>query len=105
MRIIEGHLEAYWEQGWEGRIAFAFQFEGNTQPFFLKDGHVLTIYNEDGTILWNGAIKFVKRGWLDRHNLKADVWSNEKQKGVKYADWMDWFWRQPPLKARLEVFE
>ena len=66
IKILQGELEAYWEQGMEGLILFSFMPEGG------KD---------------------------------ADIWSNEKQKGVSYADWMDWFWRKPPLKAKLAFEE
>ena len=31
-----GELEAYWEQGWEGRIEFAFHYEGLKRLFSLK---------------------------------------------------------------------
>jgi len=105
MKEIIGMLEAYWEQGMEGRIEYAFQFEGNTHPFFLQNGQLLTIYETDGKILWSGKIHFVKRGFFDNHKLNAGIWSFIKQKGVSYADWMDWFWRTPPLKAKLEVEE
>ena len=105
MTVLTGELEAYWEQGWEGRFDFAFQFEGNMQPFLLKNGQRLTIYNTDGSILWSGKLQFVKRGFFDNHKLKADVWSFIKQKDVSYAAWMDWFWRKPPLKAKLEYEE
>lgn len=103
MKVIEGELEAYWEQGMEGRIDFAFHFEGNRRPFFLEDGQNLTIYDSDGNILWSGKLQFVKLGFFDKHKLKADIWSYTKQKGVSYANWMDWFWRKPPLKAKLEI--
>ncbi len=104
MKILDGTLEAYYENGWEGQFVFAFQFEGNTTPFFLENGQHLTIYNADGTTLWSGKIQLVRRNtWLDKHRLSADIWSDWKQKGVSYADWMDWFWRNPPLKAKLEV--
>ncbi|HKJ38327.1 MAG TPA: hypothetical protein VJ972_06100 [Anaerolineales bacterium] len=103
MTELNGELEAYWEQGMEGRIDFAFTFEGNKQPFFLQNGHHLTVYQLDETILWEGRIQFVKRGFFDKHRLKTDIWSDAKQKGVSYADWMDWFWRKPPLKAKLIV--
>ncbi|MDD2922544.1 MAG: hypothetical protein PHQ36_09680 [Anaerolineales bacterium] len=105
VKILEGALEAYWEQGWEGRIDFAFQFEGNAQPFLLQNGYSLTIYDVDEKILWSGKIQYVKRGFFDNHKLNANIWSYEKQKGVSYADWMDWFWRNPPLKAKLEIEE
>lgn len=106
MKVISGELEAYWEQGWEGRIDFAFQFEGNEAPFILQNGHQLTIYDTDEKILWSGKIQLVKRStWWDNHKLDAGIWSYVKQKGVSYADWMDWFWRKPPLKAKLEIEE
>ncbi len=97
-------MEAYFEQGWEGRIEFAFHFEGQREPFFLKNGQRLTIYNAEGDVLWSGKVKLVRRNtWLDNHHLRAGIWADWKQKGVSYADWMDWFWREPPLKAELEV--
>jgi len=106
MKVLSGELEAYWEQGWEGRIDFAFQFEGNQAPFILQNGHQLTIFNADEKILWSGKIQWVKRStWWDNHKLDAGIWSYVKQKGVPYADWMDWFWRKPPLKAKLEIEE
>lgn len=106
MRTIEGELEAYWEQGWEGRIEFAFHYEGLKTPFFLENGQNLTIYNSDETVRWSGKIDLVKRNtWFDKHKLNAEVWSYTKQKGVAYADWMDWFWHNPPLKAKLDFEE
>ena len=103
MQKYEGHLEAYWEQGWEGRIDFAFQPDDSPHPIFLQSGHRLTILDTDGTTLWSGAIHFVTRRWKDNHKLDAGIWAYEKQKGVTYAQWMDWFWRKPPLKATLEI--
>ncbi len=105
MSVLHGELEAYWEQGWEGRIEFAFQFEGNKEPFFLENGQRLTIYAADEKILWSGKIQYVNRGFFDNHKLSAGIWSEIKQKGVSYADWMDWVWRKPPLKAKLEFEE
>ena len=106
MKILTGELEAYWEQGWEGRIDFAFQFSGNQEPFILQNGQQLTIYDTNEKVLWSGKIQLVKRNmWWDNHKLDAEIWSWVKQKGVSYADWMDWFWRKPPLKAKLEMEE
>lgn len=104
-KTYHGTLEAYWEQGWEGRISFVFQLNDSNQPIFLQFGQRLTILNEDGTTLWSGVIHFVKRGWRDNHELDADIWSYIKQKDVTYAQWMEWFWRKPPLKATLEIEE
>lgn len=104
MTSYSGELLAYWEQGWEGMIDFFFQVDGSDEFFPLKDGQHLTIFNADGSVLWSGKLNFIRRNeWFDKHRLNADIWAYTKQKGVSYADWMDWFWRQPPLKAKLEI--
>ena len=105
MKTLHGVLDAYWEQGWEGRIEFTLLIEGQKSPgVFLQDGQHLTIYTAEGQILWTGKLHFVKRNlWFDHHKLKAGIWSDVKQRGVSYAQWLDWFWRKPPLKAALEI--
>ena len=109
---MQGKLEAYWEQGWEGRIAFAFQADGATMPYFLKNGDQLTIYAEDGTAVWSGTIQWVRRRFWERHQLDAGIWATHKQRGVTYGQWgvtygqwLAWFWQKPPLKASLEIAE
>ena len=37
MTELRGELEAYYEQGWEGRIEFAFQFERNQNLLLRKN--------------------------------------------------------------------
>lgn len=103
MAKLQGKLVAYWEQGWEGRIAFAFQAGDTTMPYFLKQGDRLTIYAEDGTTLWSGEIQWARRRFWERHQLEAGIWSYQKQRGVAYGQWLAWFWQKPPLKASLEV--
>ena len=106
LKKLTGVLEAYYEQGWEGMIVFSFmpdEGKGLNDLIPLQDGQHLTIYAEDKTVLWSGKIHFVKRGFFDKHKLSAGIWSDSKQEGVSYADWMDWFWRKPPLKATLEL--
>ncbi len=101
IQVWEGEILAYWEQGMEGRIEFAFQAANLDRPIFLENGQHLSIYDEDGTVVWSGNIELVRRRFWDRHNLREPVWSYTKQKGVSYKQWMAWFWRKPPLKARL----
>jgi len=100
---MNGELLAYWEQGWEGQIAFAFSPENSHEIIFLENGHFLMIYGVDGEVLWSGTIKLVSRRFWDNHQLSAGIWSNTKQKGVSYAQWMAWFWEKPPLKASLKI--
>lgn len=96
-----GHLEAYWEQGWEGRIEYAFAPDGGSaQPLFLKSGDRLTIRDPQGGLLWQGVVDLVPVRWWDRRPPDPiQVWSYERQRGVSYADWVQWFWHRPPLRA------
>ncbi len=102
MDAWDGKIFAYWEQGMEGRIEFAFQPADSDRPIMLESGQHLTIYGESGEVIWSGRIDLVRRRFWDRHDLQDPVWSYKKQKGVPYKRWMAWFWRRTPLKARLE---
>lgn len=103
MSGMTGSLLAYFEQGWEGMIACAFQPDDSSLPFFLQDGQHLTIFAADGATLWSGRLHFVRRRCWEHHNLSAGIWADAKPKGVSYGQWMEWFWRQPPLRAELEL--
>ncbi len=102
MEAWDGVIFAYWEQGMEGRIEFAFQPANSSKPIFLKNGHHLTIYSKNDEVVWSGYINLVKRRFWDRHRLPVPIWSYNKQKTVPYKQWMEWFWSKPPLKAKLE---
>ncbi len=99
----EGLLEAYYEQGWEGRIEYSLSVVGLSHPFFLENGMRLTIYAEDGTLLWSGRLRFVRRRCWDKHPPQMRIWSDKKQSCVSYARWLEWFTHTPPLKATLET--
>ncbi|MCA9917259.1 MAG: hypothetical protein KC445_04870 [Anaerolineales bacterium] len=105
MTRLRGKLVAYWEQGWEGRIAFAFQPEDAKLPYFLQSGDHLAIFAEDGDVLWSGEIRWVRRRFWERHQLDAGIWATHKQQGIAYGQWLAWFWHQPPLVASLEAKE
>lgn len=98
MAIYHGELHAYWEQGWEGRIEYALAIEGEPHPFFLATGQHLTIYAEDGGVLWQGVLRFVSRG-REQHHLPTGIWAFEKQRNVPYGQWLGWFLHHPPLRA------
>lgn len=111
-KVIKGHIEGYWEQGWEGRIEYVFIPEGGNDReemeavIFLSKGHCLTIYEKEGEVLWRGEIELVGRSWWERlKGSKHNVWSESKQKGVSYEEWVDWFWQKAPLKAELRLME
>ncbi|HNC91872.1 MAG TPA: hypothetical protein PL000_23365, partial [Anaerolineales bacterium] len=63
-KILNGELEAYWEQGMEGLILFSFMPEngkGLNDLIALQSGQHLTIFNPDGSMLWSGTLNFVRR--------------------------------------------
>lgn len=106
--ILFGELEAYYEQGWEGRIEYAFYPNEPDKanialPCFLTNGQHLTIFSSDNNILWSGIIDFVGLNWWDQATSKHTIWAGCKQKGVAYKDWLAWFWHKPPLKAKLKL--
>ena len=78
IKILQGELEAYWEQGREGLILFSFMPEGGkglNDLITLQNGQLLTIFNADDSILWSGTISFIRRSnFWDRHKLDADIW-------------------------------
>lgn len=104
-RRYTGVLEAYWEQGWEGRVEYALYIEGMGAPFFLANGQRLTIYAQDGSVLWAGVVRLAPRKWRENHNLPSGIWAYEKQAGLSYAQWIAWFVHKPPLRATVEVDE
>ncbi len=97
----KGYIFAYFEQGWEGRIDFAFHSEEQQTFIILETGDKLTLFNKDNAIVFQDELKFVKRRCWDKHNLNADIWSFVKQSGIPYAKWMQWFWQKPNLSAEL----
>ncbi len=88
MGIINGTLLAYYEQGWHGRIEYFFQPDDSPQYIPLQDGQLLTLFDEDGKTIWSGKIELVKKDFFDSHKY---VWANLKQKGVSYAQWLNWY--------------
>lgn len=108
-KVIKGQIEGYWEQGWEGRIEYVFVAEEGSsirEPIILSKGHYLTIYSQEGKIIWEGEIELVGKSWWESFKeSKLNVWSESKQKGVGYEEWIGWFWQKPPLKAELVIKE
>ncbi len=83
----------------------------------IEAGDVLTIYNEDGSVLFEGKIvPDYKIGWQEYplnpgHGQPCALgcWVHWTQKGWKPDDWAALFLRgdEPPLRAKLvrKVFE
>ncbi len=95
-----GKLDAYWEQGWEGRVAYSFLPDRTAPPIaprFLENGDLLRIYSPDNSVLWEGTVRLVpRRKWLffrQKHDLDNDIWNGSTQAGVPYRDWIRWFWK------------
>ena len=107
-QLEKGHLEAWWEQGMEGRIEYALAVKDINHPIFLENGQRLIIFAPDGRELWSGRLHFVARKHREKHNLDSGIYAYTKQYGVSYAQWMDWFNHKPPLEAQVlipEIYE
>jgi hypothetical protein len=98
---IEGELDPYYEQGWEGSFRYNLTVPGMNEPYFLKDDDLLDILDQDGQPLWSGFFRLRKRRFWERHKLGSDVFSDTVLKGLSYQQWMEWLWSNPRLKARI----
>jgi hypothetical protein len=97
----KGFVFAYFEQGWEGRIEYAFHDNVDNSFSFLENGDVLTLFNQEGVVLFQDEINYKARRFWDFHPLEVGIWSLKKQKGVSYGKWIQWFWQKPNIKAEL----
>lgn len=107
---IKGVLTAYWEQGFEGLILYALHADepkGIDGPIILEDGQYIKIWKHNDDILWEGEVKLVSRYrfflFQETHTLPYEVWSDHKQKGFRYKDWIALFYHDPPLKAEITL--
>ena len=98
---IEGELDPYWEQGWEGSFHYNLTIPNATRPYFLEEGDLLDIIGHDGKLLWSGAFHLRKRRFWERHKLALNVFTGTVLKGLSYGQWMEWLWSKPRLKARV----
>jgi hypothetical protein len=98
---IQGRLEAFFETGTEGVI---WSLEDRILPgydglFPLHKGDHLTIFDDAGNELWQGAIKFeYKRNWQEfpmnpGHGQQAvrNHWVHGLQTDVEPDTWANWF--------------
>ncbi len=106
---MEGYISSYWEQGWEGYSLQVFQdaahcdeqtgqwsFDGT---YLIEEGDVLSIYSQDGSVLWEGEVRHHRDGILARW------WAHLRGRTptVSAEQWKAWFDHKPPLKARLRI--
>ena len=62
----------------------------------LGEGDQLTIYDAEGSILWNGVLEKRRRGWFGSLSPSHSEWHPE---GVALEQWRAWFTSKPPLEA------
>jgi len=105
MRVWNGTLEAFREQGYEGLVRFAVAPDEPERdvhfPVFIEAGDELEIFAANGRVVWRGTIAPAKPRLWDRRHRSDGLWSETRQAGVSYRNWMDWFNHDPPLRARL----
>lgn len=109
-----GVLNGYFETGCEGMMWALLKDgdEGCESFVFIKAGDYLTIFNQDGTVMYEGEIiPDYKTGWQEfplnpgfGQPAALDCWIHWTQKGWNPDDWASLFIRkkqEPYLRAEL----
>lgn len=107
---MRGWIFPYYDQGSEGAVLWAFQdaaFAASRDAGWnldglcdIRRGDKLTIFDEDGAVLWSGVIDPVTRISAWQRVTPGD--GNWFPKGVTLETWRAWLWHRPPLAAELE---
>ena len=98
---MEGFLTAYAETGTEG-VHWALEedpFWSHQPLHVLKNGDHLTVYNDDGSVLWDGIIDLEYKTGYQRyprnpeHGQQAvfNHWVHGNQCGFRLEDWAAMF--------------
>lgn len=110
MSAMDGFVSHYWAQGMEEGEWLVFQEAAHVRRrddgseewamegmWPIEPGASLTIFAEDGSVLWSGTLALRRTGLFGvfgRTTLAPP--------GIEEARWLEWFHRVPPLKARYE---
>jgi hypothetical protein len=101
--MIAGRLEAFADMGTEGYF-WSFQEEGKSGYdglHFLEAGDHLTIYSDDGAVLFSGVLKptpnsqWAPPGHPAGQPTPYPNWDNWTQEGWNPVDWMIMFCNRP----------
>jgi hypothetical protein len=109
MQTFFGVLEAFTQQGSEGLIEYTLWPDNHVElqnnfPLPLRNGDELKIFDENNDLLWQGAVNLIPLSyWWDNTKRNDLLHATTKQKGVSYADWLNWFCHEPPLRAELKT--
>jgi len=121
-QIKKGFLDVYCETGSEGFHWIVTEFVQRPNPYedqvHLRDGHHLTILDDDDAIVWQGQIKYdwkigytpYPRNPKNGQQLALGCWVNGIQEGFAPDDWANLFFRgqsprsqKRPYKAIVSV--
>lgn len=109
MQNFFGVLEAFTQQGSEGLIEYTLWPDNHAElkrhfPLPLRCGDELKIFDENNNLLWHGTLNLVpRRDFWDRAKRNDLLHAATRQKDVPYADWLNWFCHDPPLRAELKT--
>ena len=112
MESIDGELMDFFETGTEGVIWSVQQTDvrGYAGLHTIKAGDALTVYNEDGSVRWEGVIEpDYEVGWTrfpqnPQHGQQVSCgrWVHWIQRGFTPDEWGDLFFRHGArLRGRL----
>jgi hypothetical protein len=112
----KGWISDHYEQGMEGERWHIFQDEAYAETRttgwrhegvrYFRASDRLTIFSDDGTVLWSGQLR-LRRGWLGWRTwlLRQRALPHDPAyhpPDVSSDTWQEWFRRRPPLAATLE---
>ncbi len=109
--LRHGWISDYSAQGMEGEIWQIFQDRAYAQDraqgwrpegmHRLESGDRLTIFDDEGVVLWAGRLAARRRNWYSHRKLFPGdpAWHPT---GVAAETWQGWFQQKPALSATLE---
>ena len=108
---LHGWISEYTAQGMEGDVWLIFQDRAYARDreggwdmagmYRLQEKDALTIFDEQGQVLWSGVIATRPSGLFNLFKRRPGHpdWSPTD---VSLIDWHNWFRHQPPLEAILK---
>jgi hypothetical protein len=111
MKTYKGMLHNFFETGCEGMMWVLIQdnMKGYEALVDINEGDYLKIFNEDGSVIFDGVIKEDHEIGYAKYPLNPEYgqpaalgyWIHWTQSGWQPDDWARLFFHSPPLRAEL----
>ena len=70
--------------------------------YILRADFILTIYDQENKILWNGKLEPIRKCFLSLKKTYPDHWDYSPN-DVDFETWKKWFKQKPPYRAKLII--